>query len=37
VSYIELWENSFGDMEQFVWLVKCVFDWPDIEAAAEKN
>ena len=38
LSYIELWENSFGDGEQFVWLAKSVFDWSDIliEAAAEK-
>ena len=36
MSYIELWENSFGDGEQFVWLVKSVFDWPNIEADAEK-
>ena len=35
-SYIKLWENSFGDGEQFVWLAKSVFDWPDIEATAEK-
>ena len=36
MSFIELWENSFGDGEQFVWLAKSVFDWSDIEAAAEK-
>ena len=35
--YIELWENSFGDGEQFVWLAKSIFDWSDIGAAAEKN
>ena len=37
LSYIELWENSFGDGEQFVWLAKSIFDWSDMGAAAEKN
>ena len=35
--YIELWENSFGDGEQFVWLAKSIFGWSVIEGAAEKN
>ena len=32
----ELWENSFGDGEQFVWQAKSIFDWSDIGAVAEK-
>ena len=36
LSYIELWENSFGDGEQFVWLAKSIFDWSDMGATAEK-
>ena len=37
LSYIELWGNSFGDGERFVWLAKSIFDWSDIGAALEKN
>ena len=36
MSYIEQWENSFGDGKQFVWLAKSIFDWSDIGAAAKK-
>ena len=36
LSYIDLWENSFGGAEQFLWIKDSDITWPEIEASAEK-
>ena len=36
LSHIQLWENSFGGSESFVWIKNKIYEWPQIEASAEK-
>jgi hypothetical protein len=36
VSYIELWNDSFGGAESFVWIINSDIIWPKIETSAEK-
>lgn len=36
LSYIELWENSFGGGESFTWINNNAITWPEIEIAGEK-
>lgn len=36
LSYIELWENSFGGGESFTWINNNTITWPEIEIAGEK-
>lgn len=35
VSYIEMWERNFKEVESFSWISQNDVKWPEVETAAE--